>query len=58
MILFVCGCELMWVVRFPPDIHSDTIWRGSKVTPINGTTLGCVKRFHITASLYSICCNR
>jgi len=38
----------MYSVRFPPDIHSETNWRGSVVAPRRGTMFGCVKvsRYH------------
>jgi len=55
VILLVCGFDLMYTVRPPPNIHSDTIWRGEKVTPINGTTLTCFNRFHITATRHDVC---
>ena len=40
--------------RSPPDIQVDTNWAGVMVTPSRGTTFGCLKCFHTTASLQKI----
>ena len=37
-------------VRVPFGIHSETICKGSIVTPTKGTIFGCLNRFHITAA--------
>ena len=37
-------------VRVPFGIHSETICKGSVVTPTKGTMFGCLNRFHITAA--------
>ena len=37
-------------VRVPFGIHSETICKGSVVTPKKGTMFGCLNRFHIMAA--------
>ena len=50
LIRFALGFFSMNSVRVPFGIHSETICKGSVVTPIKGTMLGCLNRFHITAA--------
>ena len=50
-IRFTLGFSLMYFVRVPFGIHSDTNFKGFCVTPTKGTTLGCFNIFHIIASL-------
>ena len=49
-IRFVPGFSLRNSVRVPFDIHSETICKGSVVTPTKGTMFGCLNCFHITAA--------
>ena len=44
----------MYSGRSPPDIQSEMSWRGVIVIPNRGRMFGCVKRFHITASLQKV----
>ena len=50
LIRFVPGFSLTNSVRVPFDIHSETICKGSVVTPIKGTMFGCFNRFHMMAA--------
>jgi len=50
-ILFASGFFTMYFGRVPFGIHSDTICKGSIVTPMKGTTFGCLNLFHMTTSL-------
>ena len=50
LIRFASGFLLTNSVRVPFGIHSETICKGSIVTPTKGITFGCFNRFHMTAA--------
>ena len=50
LIRFAPGSFSTNSVRVPFGIHSETICKGSVVTPTKGTMFGCLNRFHITAA--------
>ena len=50
LIRFAPGSSLMNSVRVLFDIHSQTICKGSVVTPVKGTMFGCFNLFHMMAA--------
>ena len=51
LIRFLPGFLSMNSIRVSFGIHSETICKGFVVTPMKGTTFGCLSLFHTTASL-------
>ena len=55
-IRFTFGCTFTKSLTFPFTIQSDTTakWFSDIVTPINGSTFGCRRVFHVTTSLQNL----
>ena len=48
---FASGWPWIYSSRLPPDIQFEISWKGLMVMPRRGRMFGCVRCFHVTASL-------